>query len=209
MKKAIYTAIFGKYDILKDPEYINKDYHYICFTDQNFKSDIWQVENVNSSSIGAKKTSRMVKILSHMIMQHYEFTIYQDGSMVQIDDANYLLDNMKTDIAFIDHPDRNCVYDELEACIRLKKDDRKLMVNQVSRYRQNGWKDNSGLYQCGLMARKKSIEVTQFELRWWEEVSKWSYRDQLSVNYCLQGLNVDLFDVSLLETHFKLNRHKK
>ena len=32
-KKVVYTAITGNYDELITPEYINKDWDYICFTD--------------------------------------------------------------------------------------------------------------------------------------------------------------------------------
>ena len=46
-KKVVYTAITGYYDGLITPEYINKDWDYICFTDNpDLTSDFWQIRKM-------------------------------------------------------------------------------------------------------------------------------------------------------------------
>ena len=59
-KKVVYTCISGKYDTLMDPIYVNDDFDYICYTDQPFKSNIWEIrpipEELNDLSTDDKTT---------------------------------------------------------------------------------------------------------------------------------------------------------
>ena len=46
-KVIIYTAIFGGYDELVEPDYIPEDCDFVCFTDStHFKSDVWDIRVV-------------------------------------------------------------------------------------------------------------------------------------------------------------------
>ena len=44
--KVIYTAIFGDYDTLKEPLVITPGWKYICYTDQDFESKVWEIKKV-------------------------------------------------------------------------------------------------------------------------------------------------------------------
>jgi hypothetical protein len=47
-KKVIYTCIFGNYDLLRDPLIVNEKWDYICFTDQDIKSNVWIIEKITN-----------------------------------------------------------------------------------------------------------------------------------------------------------------
>ena len=60
----IYTAIIGDYDTLKEPEYIDENCDYICFTDNwELTSDIWQIRLVENTSLDSTRLQRMYKVL--------------------------------------------------------------------------------------------------------------------------------------------------
>ena len=42
--KVIFTTIFEDYDNLIEPAVILNDWDYICFTESNLKSKIWEVK---------------------------------------------------------------------------------------------------------------------------------------------------------------------
>jgi len=55
----IYTAIIGNYDTLKDPEYIDENCDYVCFTDnRELKSDIWQIRLIKDTGETVRKPLR-------------------------------------------------------------------------------------------------------------------------------------------------------
>jgi hypothetical protein len=88
-----------------------------------------------------------------------------------------------SDIAAFLHPHRNCVYKEATVCKQLKKDTAYHIDRQMLRYMQENYPDNYGLHACGLLLRRNTETVQSFEKLWWDEVSQYSYRDQLSFDY--------------------------
>ena len=52
-KLVVYTANIGDYDELEEPQFVDPDIDYVCFTDDvGFKSNIWQVRLLNPDEIG-------------------------------------------------------------------------------------------------------------------------------------------------------------
>ncbi len=41
--KVIYTAIIGGYDELVEPDYKPEGWDFVCFTDRELESDIWEI----------------------------------------------------------------------------------------------------------------------------------------------------------------------
>ena len=48
MKRVIYTCITGGYDKLREPETVDVDFDYICFTDAAVSSEegVWQIRPI-------------------------------------------------------------------------------------------------------------------------------------------------------------------
>ncbi len=46
MRTVVYTAIFGGRDSLTDPDFINPDFTYVCFTDNDeCQSGVWEIRH--------------------------------------------------------------------------------------------------------------------------------------------------------------------
>ena len=65
MKRVIYTCITGGYDKLREPETVDGDFDYICFTDAAVSSEegVWQIRPIPYSCDDPTRLSRYVKLL--------------------------------------------------------------------------------------------------------------------------------------------------
>jgi hypothetical protein len=156
---------------------------YTCITNEKDKprNDVKMVEGLGLFK-NPRRDARMIKVLSHKFIDD-EYSIWVDGNVfLRKNEREYykLLGNK--DIAVIDHPQRNCIYDEALACIKLEKDNDRIIVEQVGKYKDEGFKDNK-LAQTSIVIRRRTPELMRLENAWWAEICRYSYRDQLSFPY--------------------------
>jgi len=203
----IYTAIFGAYDKLKQPPVQDISCEFICFTDNKRllkNPGIWRVIYVKSNSMHPRMQAKYFKIMNHMVFPEgnissqygyvnanfYDYTIWIDGSIsiksptFARDICSFLTNNW----AIFKHPDRNCIFDEVNASIPLKKYEGQPLVEQASFYRAEGHPAHYGLWSCGVIVRlgHPSRELIRFCEAWWNENIRWSYQDQISFPYLLR-----------------------
>ena len=186
-KKVVYTAITGDYDELLTPTYLNDDWDYICFTDnENINSDVWEIRKMEDSDLDKVKKARMYKILPHVFLPEYEYSLWIDGNFRIINDMNEYIKKYANNnlMMCIIHPDRDCVYDEADACIEQKKDSPEVILNQINRYKAENYPKKWGMIASGILFRKHNDpQVIKVMNTWWEELKYQSRRDQLSFNY--------------------------
>lgn len=185
-KIAIYTAIFGERDNLLEPRLIPDGCDFFCFTDQPFSSTIWKTIRVKPLDCDPCRSAKIYKILPHHYLPEYEYTVWMDGNMILCGDITPIITEYlgKNDIAFFKHPDgRNCIYEEAVACISLSKDNPEVIKNQIEFYRQQGYPERNGLISCGIIFRRNTLKINKINEDWWEIISRYSKRDQLSFNY--------------------------
>jgi hypothetical protein len=180
--KTVYTAIFGPYDDLKEPEVVTEGWKYICYTNQDFKSDVWEVRRVPVMDIGPAKTARYYKIMSHKHIET-EFSLWIDGTFVINTDLNEWWKKFKKPFTAIRHPFDNCIYKDAAACLELGRGDRKAIERQIAFYKALNIKKNIGLIASGILMRQRCSTVNQFCNTWWEQVRRWSERDQIAWGY--------------------------
>lgn len=206
MKKqlVVYTAIIGKYDALDDPEYITPDCDYVCFTDQDVKSDVWEIRKVLPLYEDNTRTARKYKILPHRFLSDYDISIWVDGNMRIVGNAwDYVSKHLSENAGFVVHnhmdcyDKRNCVYQEANAIIHLGqlnggnyKDDPSTIYTQLQRYMDEGYPANNTLVSTGSIIRQHNLEqMIIVGEQWWQELKYGSKRDQLSLNYSFWKTN--------------------
>ena len=193
--KVIYTTIFGDYDTLVDPHFIDKGWDYICFTDnENLSSDVWEIRKCTPYYTDLTRSAKRYKILPHRFLKEYGYSIFVDGNMTVRGYVDQLLNGYN--VSFFDHAQnkldpRNCIYKEADTILQLGiknngnyKDSPVLIQNQISRYKKEGYPKNNGLITGMIILRKHNekdcIEAME---EWWNEIKYNSKRDQLSFNY--------------------------
>lgn len=188
-KKVVYTCIFGQYDTLRDPKHVNPDWDYICFTDQYFPTKVWELRSIPTECLEEekKKIQRMVKILPNRYLKDYEVSIWIDGNLELLVDPQKLVnENNHNFFTTLAHPERKCLYDELDACERLNKDTHTKMSEIRNFLLKEKYPRNNGLAQTNFIIRNHNDDgVSSLCEHWWSLLKKYSHRDQTMFNYVL------------------------
>ena len=195
----IYTSNFRNYDVVFDPACI--DHPYFCFTDTigaHGDHGIWRHIVVPNRQRTPQVDARWHKLHPHVLFPHSEWTLYHDASLSLIrcplDFAAWCAEATgrdDVDLYLFSHPERDCLYDEAEACARLGKDTPERMEPQLARYRQMGFPRHAGMWQAGILLRRNTPKARAFHERWWSELAAGSHRDQLSLPVAMQLTHLD------------------
>jgi len=191
MKKCLYTCIINRTDKLKEPKVKTPGWDYICFTDDpELTSKGWTVKLVgNPDNTDPIRLSRRIKHLYHEYIPDYDYSIYIDANRKPIgnmDDALQQTLTEDTDLGMCEHPARICLYDEAVRCIVRKLDDTRLIMKQMFYYMKEGFPPHAGLLGGPMIVRRKGRKnVEKYFEKVYENILKWSRRDQLSFNYIL------------------------
>lgn len=217
MKKwVIYTALFGDYDQLVDPDQAWSEFDFICFTDQiGLESQVWKFVFVPSEGESPVLLNRKYKMLPHLFLGHYEVSLYLDVNIKPLKNPGELIERELKDKDFYlpRHSLRNCLYEEAKECVIFKKSRYQETLSQVSRYQKEGFPRNYGLSENGIMFRRHHTPLVKSLMeQWLVEFGQGSKRDQLSLPYVFwkNGQQLPLGEFSADDqVNFKKFPHKK
>jgi hypothetical protein len=180
----IYTAIFGKYDDLKEPAHFSMVHGWrcVCFTDQALESDTWEIIKVPVMDCGPAKTARYYKINFHKFIES-DFSIWIDGSFTINTPLDRWIRNHRDPFTTIKHPFDNCAYTDAQSCLSIGRGEPDKINEQIAFYEREGLPRGAGLISSGILMRNKNPEVTDFCEKWWQQVERFSNRDQISFTY--------------------------
>ena len=207
MKKVVvYTAIFGGCDDLIEPKFVPENCDFVCFTDSDFESDIWDVRKVIPQYEQPVRNSRYYKTKPHIYLSEYEISIWMDGTFVVEKDINDLIDKYLSDanMACFSHNNtsldpHDCIYVSADYILHLGeinsqrdpskgiaayKDDPKLIEKQIEKYKNEGYPKDNGLVISGVLFRRHNEkDVIRVMEDWWKEIKYHSHICQLSLPY--------------------------
>ena len=206
MNKVCVVPIFGDYDTLKEPAVISEGWKYIVISDRHHKSDVWKTKIFKGKGLTNKQKSGYVLTQIHKLID-YDICMIVGGQIQINTDLNYYI--FKEKFVALDHPSRDCIYKEAQACILLDKDNPKKIAQQMYRYLEHGLPLGQGMIQTGVTIRRRDKDINSFCDRWWYEISNYSHRDQLSFNYVNWQTPIEYKTITskLLYNEFKLNKH--
>lgn len=175
----VYTAIFGKYDDPKDLIDVN-GINFLSFNENN--TSISEIKDIHP-----RMQAKFFKM--HPVFDFENISIWIDGSAV-VKDRDFKTFALKSlgdaDIScFVNPENRKTILAEAEYCYSFQKYQNQPIKEQAQFYLSQGFKDNLGLYACGMMIYRNNPRTKQFLDMWWEENKKWSYQDQISFSYLL------------------------
>ena len=182
----VLTALFGQRDTLLEPTLVNPACRYVCFTDRDFVSPTWDVIRVAPFHESKRRSARAFKLITHEFLDA-EYSLWVDATVeIGVDPEQFLERHLThADIATFGHPWRDCVYDEIVACTKMGLDDPRALAAQASRYLEDGLPRHAGLFETGVLARRHSPRMRDFDEFWWDEYVRGSNRDQVSFGYCV------------------------
>jgi len=212
-KLVVYTALFT--DDIKQvhgllPEYNVAGIEFICFTNTPYlKSNTWDIRVVDLEG-GARKTARKYKTLPHKYLPDYGAWIWMDNSCIFKYHPRDLFDYYMNgyDMCVHEHCDRTSIIDEARIILEYKLDDPDIVNLQLTRYLNNGYQE-TGLYETGILMRRNTNKIINFNKMWWNEIKNNSIRDQISFPYILwQCPEISLYKIkeTFVAHHSELNK---
>ncbi|MBD3268495.1 DUF616 domain-containing protein [bacterium] len=187
----VYTSIFGGYDELQ-PAPVH-DGRYVCITDEPQDVPVWRFR-LERAYPSPRLASRKTKILSQEHFPDEDMTIWLGGWIRMTGDPEALAKKYlrNHDIAAFAHPHRSSVFNEARMCIRMGKGNPKLIQKQMEYYRRTKFPDDRGLSACFVLFRRVTQQMERFEQRWWRQIQNFSVRDQLSFEFVLWRMGIEI-----------------
>lgn len=187
---AIYTAIYGEKDKLREPiSYdIDDEVDYFVFSDKEI-SNVYPYKTVELSNTytDVSKMSKYIKIniINTDFFLDYDLIIWHDANM-QINHPELVslaLKHRLEGLTMFKHH-RSCVYAEGIGCIKANKDSSFKIFFQTFMNYLRGMPLNFGLWAGGiLIINIKNKDVVELMKHWWKETKRYTRRDQLSLPF--------------------------
>ncbi len=201
-KIAIVTSFTEGYDTLKPHEVLDSRFNYVVYTDSQCNDmGFYDIRPLPQLEIDNARLSRYAKMHPHVLFKGYDLVVWIDSNLMIVGDIYPILDKFMRSgkaIGASIHPLRKTIYEEFKACVEAKKEDFSTMKRQVDFYKQQGYVDNK-LGECNFLAfnlRDKEKEVNKAMETWWNQILKFSRRDQLSFPYSLSKYNLDWYPLT-------------
>lgn len=214
-----YTAIFSttsrpidkpvKFERMGGIDYILfTNYDPITFVDSSW-TIIKQIPHLFTNPILSAKT---VKWSSHKYLPEYDIVIWMDSFLSPSKQKmniwhSHLKLIQESDVDFIicKHPERKCMYDEINACIKLGKDKRENINVNLSLITNDHYPKNDGLFATWVFMRKNHAPHLNTILDKMVKIMyNASHRDQLIMNYMFwkhKFIKYKLMDLKSLTAH--------
>lgn len=129
----------------------------------------------------------------HLLFPDYEYSVYIDGSVWPVSDFTLMAPRPGSfPVAMHSHKGRDCVYDELDACVAQGRDSPERLERHRERLMSKGVPRRAGLLEAPVIARRHhDPECVRIMEAWWERFMDGCRRDQVSLIECLLDLGIE------------------
>lgn len=197
MRICVYTVLLGRYDsLIEQPTAAESDADFVCFTDdETLVSNTWQIERVTPyMPQDLPRSSRVYKILGHPSLDKYDVTICIDASVLLRSTpeevvARFLAPDI--DMGLAEHSYREMLMDEFDEVVRLNYDAPARVYEQLSDYATYFPEVLTARpLWGGMLVRRNTSDVTAAMRVWFDQVLRYSRRDQLSLPFALDSSGI-------------------
>jgi GT2 family glycosyltransferase len=189
LKIAVFSAVSGSYDTVKPPAVIDPRFDYIVFTDTPVESvSIYEIRPLPYLDGERTRSARFVKTNPHNLLSDYDLAVWIDANLLITGDVYPIIESvLKSGKPFgaMRHAVRTSPYEEMDACISHGRDDAEVINEQRRAYKNEGYATNQLIESNLLVYDLRDKKLDAFLNEWWNQIDRYSYRDQLSINYAL------------------------
>lgn len=195
----IFSAIIGNYDTIHQPIVVDERFDYILFSNNIFDSNIgiWQIRPIPFDHTDPTRIARYVKTHPEELLPMHRYSIWMDAS-IQINDSGFYdkaisIIQSNCPISVNGHPYRNCIYDEMFTIMQQSLEYEPVVIKWGQFLRKEKYPRNHGLSETNILLRQHhNASVIALNKLWWDCISQYSRRDQLSFNYVLWKLDINI-----------------
>lgn len=186
MIQIAYTAVTTGFDKVRNP-HSKFNGECLAFVENGVEvGDEWEVRELRDFSTltyPERRNAKPYKMLPHLFLPKHDISLWVDGNLApNCQDIDKLLGD--ADIGVFKH-DRCKPTVREEAHAAAQYEDNDLLQAQMDAYGKDGFPDKCGLWICSTIIRRNNSSVSRFNQMWYEQVCKYSSRDQVSFPYCM------------------------
>ncbi|WP_409200102.1 glycosyltransferase domain-containing protein [Methanobrevibacter sp. DSM 116169] len=206
-KLVIYTAFTGDYDTLKDPEFIDENCDYICFSDNpDLKSNVWEIRQMEDSNLDDNRKAKQYKVLTHKYLPEYKYSFWIDGTFkIKGSIREYIYKYINSPMLLDVHPERDCIYDEGDSSCEFSRYSNLIISKQIENYYNEKMPKHYGLPVLGAIFREhNNPKIIELMNSWWEEIIIYTNQDQISLTYLMWKFD---FHPSVSDVYYWINEY--
>ena len=207
MAVIVFTCTLGDTDPLR-PARHTPGVKYLCFSDKPVNVPPYTYIPYDCGDLGPQLASRKLKILAdHPELHGSDVTLWHDAAyQLHCDPQTLATSSLRTcDVVAMRHPHRNRIEDEGAAIVTLGYMPADTVAAQIAHYKGQGF-SQSAITSTGFCIRRRTPAVEAWQALWWDEVARWGYRDQMSVDYALWKSEVR---IHYIPGHYRDNPHAR
>ena len=188
-KFVVYTVLIGSYDNILQPLVIDERFDYVLFSDITNRDSIgvWKLKSIPYSNDDLTRVSRYPKMHPHKLLGEYLASLYIDANVQiigkEIYDRVVECYEKNIDWAGVQHPYRDCIYDEAYAIFGLDTEEN--IFRWCHRLRQEKYPRHRGLFENNIIFRLHNKKTLEIDSLWWTLYEQYTRRDQLTLFYVL------------------------
>lgn len=209
---AVYTVLFGAYDNLKNPLFISEQCDYYVLTNQKVSDElVWKKYDISkfkeTENFSNLEKARYFKLHPHKLFPEYKYSIFIDANIQIVTELVPVVEQLGDNfIGIHNQPGRDCVYQEATEILVINKAPREQVIPQINAYKKEGFPKHYGLFRTCVVVREHMHPLCIKLMNiWWENIEKYSKRDQLSFTYALWKIGLTKSDVSNLGDDVRTN----
>jgi hypothetical protein len=197
LKIAVLTSLIGNGNFLSPPMIKFDDVDYYAYTDQQNIEGWNRIKPIDFSydrTYSNRRSAKIPKILPSSVAPNYDYYVWTDSTHQIVVHPSIMIENFMQNCSMgvFKHPFRNCVYDEADIIKEISFDHKDLVDSQMNFYRGENYRKDNGLYELGAFITKNDEMSSRLGWMWWEQICKYSSRDQLSFPYCVEKCGISL-----------------
>ena len=213
-KIIVYTACFGGYDRVPEPVIRPDNIEYILLTDEirpDMPDSLWKTVRLGPKTDAAEMArcagdpillNRWCKMHPHLLFPDCALSVYVDANILIVSDLTALTKALRPDgfpAAFFRHKQRDCVYDEIRACLIKGKDSKAALLAQEKMLRAHGIPEHAGLLEAPVIVRRHTdARCIALMDAWWKAFLAGSRRDQIALIDALHEMQIPVSDLCTL-----------
>ena len=193
----------GNYDNVEEPLICPDNIDYYLITDSSPHEKTSQSEGLwktvrAQEVVPAEYVSdpvlanRWCKMHPHQLFPQYPLSVYLDSNIRIVSDLTALTSAMTGfPVCMFRHKQRDCVYEEIHACLLKKKDTRTSLQRQEGLLRSHGVPEHYGLLEAPVLVRRHADPACRDLMEtWWDSFLAGSRRDQIALIDALWKLEI-------------------
>lgn len=202
---AVYTCILDGYDKLKEPISVSEecDYYLISDEEPDHESVYKYIDSKKcvpefiSDNI---RRNRYCKMNAHKLFPQYRYSIYCDGSIHLKRNVTEKIKSLKrTRVTALARGLWPSIYIEAMRAAEQFRDSKELLLKQAEKYWLEGMPEDFGTFACGVLIREHNNPICRKLMEdWWNEVERFSRKDQVSFPYVLWKNGYSMEDVDTI-----------